>query len=231
MYTLSADVYSLGLVLFEVFEKKLPLWDYVRLCVILPHTFQSASIVSPCINPNPHARPTADHVCKVLDKMIRNVVLSVKNSLPQVEQEKLKEGASESADGDLEQEIQGLYRHLLNRPASEVDDLIAKAFNLQKHKTPQIDPRGPSPNPRPHMPYVPQGGQVPPGVPFGVPSGVLYGVPGGNLAGMPPVGVQARGVGVPGQIPQGYPPGYQPGYPPGYPTAPSTQVPVDKRKL
>lgn len=59
-YNLPADVYSLGLVLFEIFEKKLPVFDQIRQTVVLPSSFQSASVVMPCLHPNPERRPTSE---------------------------------------------------------------------------------------------------------------------------------------------------------------------------
>jgi len=205
-YSLSADVYSVGLVLYELFEKKLPPWDNARQCVVLMPTFQSASIILPCINGQPHLRPTIEDVCKVIDKMIHNVVLAVKNLLPQAEQEKLK---TESGGDDLEQDIQQIYRHLLSRPATEVDDLIDKAFPpVQNNKTPNS--RNPSPHPQ-VPPQVPPPNHLPVGIP-GVQYGVPYGMPlgGGNSVGIP-LGVSymrgPAGVSIPNQ---GYPPGYPP---------------------
>jgi hypothetical protein len=39
MYSFSADIYSLGLVLYEIFERKLPEFDRVKQVVVLPKTF------------------------------------------------------------------------------------------------------------------------------------------------------------------------------------------------
>jgi len=40
IYDFSADVYSLGLVLYELFENQLPAFDTVRQTVILPKEFK-----------------------------------------------------------------------------------------------------------------------------------------------------------------------------------------------
>lgn len=40
MYSFPADIYSLGLVYYELFEKRLPQYDQVRQAVILPPHYQ-----------------------------------------------------------------------------------------------------------------------------------------------------------------------------------------------
>jgi len=40
VYDFSADVYSLGLVLYELFENQLPAFDTVRQTVVLPKDFR-----------------------------------------------------------------------------------------------------------------------------------------------------------------------------------------------
>uniref|UniRef100_A0A6B2L6E5 Protein kinase domain-containing protein n=1 Tax=Arcella intermedia TaxID=1963864 RepID=A0A6B2L6E5_9EUKA len=203
-YSFSADVYSLGLVLFELFENRLPEWNAARQCIMMPPTYESMSFVSPCINPQPRARPTADEVCKVLDKMIRNVVVGVKKNLPDNDQFK--------ASGDSEDEIQALYRDLVKRPPQEVDGLILKSF-------PQSTSLPSAPN-----------NQIPTGMPMGVPpmgmaqgfpmgpQGVPLGVSQGFPQGMP-MGMPGVPMGMPPQQPYGYPQiptTFPPGYPPGY---------------
>jgi len=194
-YSFSADVYSLGLVLYEVFERKLPAWDNFRQCVVLPQNFQSGSFIIPCLNLKPQLRPTADEVCKVLDKMIRNVVLSIINLLPQTEQESLKKEAA----GDLEQEIQLLYRLLLTRPANDVDALINQAFNLKNQKyISKTDPR--------NQPPI----QVPQGPPEQFLNNIPVGVPIAGISGAPVLGSSSiMGASVPTIFPAGYPPQVQ----------------------
>ena len=46
----------------------------------------------PCLNQVPEKRPLASRVVGVLDKMIRNIVESVRNLLPEMEQVKLRAG-------------------------------------------------------------------------------------------------------------------------------------------
>lgn len=75
-YNLSADVYSLGLVLFEIFERKLPHFDQARQTVVLPPSFQSASVVMPCLDPTPERRPTCEQVLLELISLLTLVKLT-----------------------------------------------------------------------------------------------------------------------------------------------------------
>jgi len=142
-YNFSADIYSLGLVLYELFERRLPGFDQNIMAPVLPAQFQSSAVVLPCVNTSPDKRPSAAKVVSLLDTMIQNIVKLVRDVLPKGEQEKLHKEAKivlEEADvaGDatkrdvLEMEFTQLYNHLLNKPPQEVDQLIAKAFSSAK---------------------------------------------------------------------------------------------------
>lgn len=143
-YDYSADVYSLGLVLYELFENKLPFYDQLRQCVVLPKQFQSASVVLPCVAAKPSSRPTAAQVVKVLDMMIRNVVGKVRKHLPPEEEYLLFSGpAAQSAAGssdtdipeDFDTELKRLYTHLLTKNPAVVDQLISRVFNQPSSPT------------------------------------------------------------------------------------------------
>eukprot|EP01122_Echinamoeba_exundans_P009577 TRINITY_DN3422_c0_g1_i1.p1 TRINITY_DN3422_c0_g1~~TRINITY_DN3422_c0_g1_i1.p1 ORF type:complete len:924 (+),score=140.10 TRINITY_DN3422_c0_g1_i1:50-2821(+) len=144
-YDYSADVYSLGLVLYELFENKLPFYDQMRQCVILPKQFQSASVVLPCVAAKPSSRPTAAQVVKVLDMMIRNVVGKVRKHLPPEEEYLLFNGPAPVSPSendlpeDLDAELKRLYTHLLSKNPVVVDQLIARVFN-QPAATPSSSP-------------------------------------------------------------------------------------------
>jgi serine/threonine protein kinase len=145
IYNFSADIYSLGLVLYELFENKLPYFDQVTQSVVLPPRFQSASVVFPCLNTmRPEARPSAAQLVKVLDQMIRNSVTKVKNLLPTDEQLFLKSQKESHSighdhalfDDDIETELVDLYNHLLTKDSKYVDELIAKAYDTSTQLAP-----------------------------------------------------------------------------------------------
>jgi serine/threonine protein kinase len=74
------DVYSIGLVLFEIFERKLPEFE-PSVGVKLPALFMSASVVLPCLSRDPTQRPSASDVVKIVDKLIKSMLLSINDLL------------------------------------------------------------------------------------------------------------------------------------------------------
>lgn len=129
-YDFSADIYSLGLVLFELFEMKLPHYNQMTQSVELPHSFKSSTIVLNCIARNPKLRPNASAVVGIMNKMIRNVLSKVRNLLDTDEETLIKIKAMNLKEGqdETEAELLALYMHLLQKQPEEVDKLINKAF-------------------------------------------------------------------------------------------------------
>ncbi len=66
VYGFPADVYSLGIVLFEIFERALPAFDLAR-GITLPSAFKSAPLVLPCVALEPERRPTTPQLLLALD--------------------------------------------------------------------------------------------------------------------------------------------------------------------
>eukprot|EP01125_Pyxidicula_operculata_P008727 TRINITY_DN2902_c0_g1_i1.p1 TRINITY_DN2902_c0_g1~~TRINITY_DN2902_c0_g1_i1.p1 ORF type:complete len:466 (-),score=128.10 TRINITY_DN2902_c0_g1_i1:22-1419(-) len=79
VYDSAADVFSLGLVLYEIFERKIPPYDMQTRKHSMPDQYRSSSVVSPCLLLDPKMRPTASQVVSVIDKMLNDVLLKVKN--------------------------------------------------------------------------------------------------------------------------------------------------------
>jgi len=231
-YNFSADVYSMGLVLYEIFERRVPVFDQQRQQVNLPAQFMSAPVVLPCIDRNPESRPKPRQVLSVIDNLIKTTVLEVKKLLPQATLEHIKYGdyGTDPTDGPaydgcdaLDSDLLAIYRYLLTMPPKEVDDLIEQAFHFQMSAPPSaadaVDPSNPHTGQRPpqaqaqpqqpplqqqHSAYPPMGS-----APTPYPS--QHGL--SPLPGYPPMGQP------------GYPPMGQPGYHP--PSAvPPTAVPI-----
>jgi len=125
VYTFSADIYSIGLVFYELFERKLPAWDDNRKIVVLPTNFRYQHIIVPCVDVTPERRPTAAQVIKILDKMIVDIVESLKNSLPENQKDIIMSQKGGNGD-ELDDDLVSLYKYFLTKPAEEVDELIMK---------------------------------------------------------------------------------------------------------
>lgn len=181
-YNVSADIYSLGLVLYEIFEKQLPIWDPIRQCVQIPPMFQSAPLVLPLISVNPQSRPTADQVVDSLDKYIFETVTAVKKFVSPEHYE--AKGEYNSTEEKENEESRNLYKYLIGRSKEEVDGLIEKANAQLKGSAAS---RTPTSNSIPQAHH-----QYPPGYP-----------PGYNSPNHP---IQPQ---IHPQYPPGYPPGYK----------------------
>lgn len=179
-YDYSADIYSLGLVIYELLENKLPQYDQIRGTVLIPGAYDSRDIVQPCLHPNPNKRPKASEVVHKLDCVIRNIIESVRKSLSSDELKQLGLSSESSSDDKLDAEIAALYQILLRKDPKAVDEMVYRAFGSSPEKASANRPDPPAQaQMAPGMPY-PAGGMFPP---MGMPP------PGMQLAafpGMPP---------------------------------------------
>ncbi|XP_049851299.1 probable serine/threonine-protein kinase DDB_G0278665 isoform X1 [Schistocerca gregaria] len=152
-YSFSADIYSLGIVLYEIFERCLPQFDQVRQTVIFPIHFQSSNLVLQCVDQTPQVRPTAAQIVKKLDIIIRNILNKVRTLISPDEEILLKQNALTFGFNNPEmtqadREINQLYVYLLNKESADVDNLVRMAFSKSS------DPVAPTPNSNPiHMGY------------------------------------------------------------------------------
>lgn len=71
-YGLEADVYSMGVVLYEIFEEKLPEFDMQQSCIVWPagFVFASAPLVKPLVLDDPKARSKAYDAALYLDHLL-----------------------------------------------------------------------------------------------------------------------------------------------------------------
>jgi len=74
-YNLSADIYSLGVVLYEIFENKLPDYDREQMMIVIrSFNFPSGKLIKPMLNLNPKDRPSAESITKQLNKVLHYVI-------------------------------------------------------------------------------------------------------------------------------------------------------------
>lgn len=130
VYDYAADIYSLGLVIYELFENELPVYNVATQSVQLPRAFKSQDIVLRCIAKKPQDRLKADQVVEYLNIMIDRVLKKVRMSLTKDEEKAVKSYTSKlKSKKDLaDKELIALYNVLLEKDPLYVDKLIDKAF-------------------------------------------------------------------------------------------------------
>lgn len=131
IYDYSADIYSLGLVIYELFENQLPGYNGTTQSIVLPRSFRSQDIVLRCISKRPSDRLKADQVVEYLNSMIDHVLTKVRAQLPKEEEKALKSQKAKlklKAD-PTDLELIALYNLLLQKDPLYVDKLIDKAFS------------------------------------------------------------------------------------------------------
>lgn len=134
-YDFSADIYSLGLVIYELFENKLPHYNQITQTTELPSQYKSKYIVSKCVTMNPKERLTASQVVDHLNLLITNILTHVKDLLPKEDEKAIRDILAKKKGKDsIDEELGVMYKYLLTKDPEAVDDLINKAFSGHKQK-------------------------------------------------------------------------------------------------
>lgn len=175
-YDYSADVYSLGLVIYELLEKRLPHYDQLRATVVIPREYDSKEIVGPCLHPDPRRRPKASEIVHKLDCVIRNIITSIRQHLKDDELKQL--GLASKNDDQLDAEISALYQILLKKDPKSVDTMVYQAFGSSPEKASANQPDTPMPQ-QPQQPFMPGMPAYPGAMPGAMPGAVPMGYPPG----------------------------------------------------
>ena len=203
-YDYSADIYSLGLVIYELLENKLPQYDQIRGTVVIPREYDSKDIVGPCLSPDPRQRPKASEVVYKLDCVIRNIIKSVRSSLKESELKELGLSA-DATDDKLDSELTALYQVLLKKDPKAVDAMVYHAFGSSPEKA-SANRKDVPIQQAPTQFGMPQMAGYPPGMfqPMGFPPAVQM----APFPGMAPGAFGQPAYGTPPPAGFGYPPGY-----------------------
>lgn len=136
MYNFTADIYSYGVVLFELFEGPLlPHWNQQTQTLTLAPPFKSSSLVLPCVNRDPTARPTAKQISQHLDFLTNKFCMAYMNSMSPLEKQQLKQAALSVSPPDQKDddnvkkiEVSIAYRHLLKQLPQFIDSILSNCF-------------------------------------------------------------------------------------------------------
>jgi serine/threonine protein kinase len=115
LYQFSADVYSLGLVLFEVFEQRLPDWDRTKSCVVLPSSYSSSSIVKKCIEAEPESRIKSMDVVKLIEELVGQCLANLKKNCPEY---------AANVKSDMVEDLRMWCTYLKTKSNTEIECLI-----------------------------------------------------------------------------------------------------------
>eukprot|EP01128_Nolandella_sp_AFSM9_P002513 TRINITY_DN1287_c0_g1_i3.p1 TRINITY_DN1287_c0_g1~~TRINITY_DN1287_c0_g1_i3.p1 ORF type:complete len:382 (-),score=94.56 TRINITY_DN1287_c0_g1_i3:121-1266(-) len=132
-YGYASDIFSIGLVFYELFQRKLFGYCDEDDVQELPSQFMSAPLVLPLLAADPMDRPTASELIQLLDQFLRNVVEMVAQSLPPEVQEKIaaEKPVESPRDGDpFDAHLMNSYNHLLTMDKTEIDRQVANCFNV-----------------------------------------------------------------------------------------------------
>mmetsp|Transcript_8005 Transcript_8005/g.8836 ORF Transcript_8005/g.8836 Transcript_8005/m.8836 type:complete len:582 (+) Transcript_8005:61-1806(+) len=117
-YGFPADVYSMGLVIYEILVGKLPRWNRVKKKAEVPTHFLGSEILLPTLHHDPEDRPSSHFFLELLDKWIEDILQNVYDKLKDTPFYKkqvlsrMEKGKSKNPD-ELDNALNDLYNYLL----------------------------------------------------------------------------------------------------------------------
>jgi len=122
-YGFPGDIYSLGLVLYEIFEGRLPDFDQYRQVIVMPQIYKFYSVIHPCVRIDPMRRPSAADLVNELNMAIHIVMTAVYEVLPDEEKKNI------AVEDTMEKTLVNLYRYLvLKEDQTSCETLINNAI-------------------------------------------------------------------------------------------------------
>lgn len=123
-YGPASDVYSMGLVLYELLDEQLPAWNETKRVAVVPPSFPGQSVVLPCLQQDPTQRPTAAELLQMLEQWTNSTLQEIYQLLPESLSEVAKQIAKEvTGDGE---ELITLYNYLIKKDPVNADAILKK---------------------------------------------------------------------------------------------------------
>jgi len=139
-YSYPTDIYSLGLVLYELYQKSLPQFDTSTKLAVLPSSFSSSPIILPLTSSIPSQRPTSQKVVKMLDRILirslhaLSLILGCKiisKNCEHTGSDTSKNEIKQFTESEIEENIAIVSEHLSSSSPQDVDCVTEHAFATQ----------------------------------------------------------------------------------------------------
>jgi len=125
----ASDIWSMGIVLFEIFNSSLPDWDVEEEIAVLPEEdYIGKELVTKCVIEAVDQRPLAHEILEALDSWIENILHHIFESNI-LQEKKIKKMRRENDDDIIE-----LYNYLVTKNPYHVDSLLTQIVGLPEPK-------------------------------------------------------------------------------------------------
>jgi len=130
--TFAADVYSMGLVLYEIFEHSLPKWHRKKKIAVVPDQYDGMQVISPCLSEDPALRPSASALLRSLDAWVSQILSDLYSSLDADLKKQIGligEAMNGETENNKDAEMNNLYNYLIKKV--KISDIANKINELQ----------------------------------------------------------------------------------------------------